>query len=170
MPALSSLQPRVVPAGYARVLVTSSVESQQGSPGYMPYNAAKWSLMAFQEEWVNTHTVNAQTNIQIVTILPGTVNTSLGYTGIFGRTPYDSPALARCHHVRQSRLGFNPVCQVPQGPMDAATCQFHACKRTALAPGTLGTTQHECVAAAMAAFTCADCPEHCGTCRIRPPW
>ncbi|CAK0785918.1 hypothetical protein CVIRNUC_009131 [Coccomyxa viridis] len=70
--------------GYARVLVTSSVESQQGSPGYMPYNAAKWSLMAFQEEWVNTHTVNAQTNIHIVTILPGTVNTSLGYTGIFG--------------------------------------------------------------------------------------
>ena len=71
-------------AGYARVLVTSSVESQQGSPGYMPYNAAKWSLMAFQEEWVNTHTVNAQTNVEIVTLLPGTVNTSLGYTGIFG--------------------------------------------------------------------------------------
>ncbi len=66
------------------MLVTSSVESQQGSPGYMPYNAAKWSLMAFQEEWVNTHTVNAQTNIKIVTLLPGTVNTSLGYTGIFG--------------------------------------------------------------------------------------
>jgi len=74
----------VMSAGYARVLVTSSVESQQGSPGYMPYNAAKWSLMAFQEEWVNTHTVNSQSNIQIVTILPGTVNTSLGYTGIFG--------------------------------------------------------------------------------------
>lgn len=74
----------VLSAGYARVLVTSSVESQQGSPGYMPYNAAKWSLMAFQEEWVNTHTVNSQSNIQIVTILPGTVNTSLGYTGIFG--------------------------------------------------------------------------------------
>ena len=61
---LPSFHPRMVPAGYARVLVTSSVESQQGSPGYMPYNAAKWSLMAFQEEWVNTHTVNAQTNIQ----------------------------------------------------------------------------------------------------------
>ena len=53
----------------------------------MPYNAAKWSLMAFQEEWVNTHAVNAQSNIQIVTILPGTVNTSLGYTGIFGEHP-----------------------------------------------------------------------------------
>lgn len=74
----------VLSAGYARVLVTSSVESQQGSPGYMPYNAAKWSLMAFQEEWVNTHAVNSQSNIQVVTILPGTVNTSLGYTGIFG--------------------------------------------------------------------------------------
>ena len=100
----------MVPAGYARVLVTSSVESQQGSPGYMPYNAAKWSLMAFQEEWVNTHTVNAQTNIQIVTILPGTVNTSLGYTGIFGRTLYCSPAVAGCLHVWQSRLGCIPVC------------------------------------------------------------
>ena len=71
-------------AGYARVLMTTSVESQQGSPGYMPYNAAKWSLMAFQEEWVNTHVTDAQTNIQIVSIMPGTVNTSLGYTGIFG--------------------------------------------------------------------------------------
>lgn len=79
-------------AGYARVLVTSSVESQQGSPGYMPYNAAKWSLMALQEEWVNTHTVNAQTNIEIVTLLPGTVNTSLGYTGIFGGSHGFSPS------------------------------------------------------------------------------
>ena len=81
------------------MLVTSSVESQQGSPGYMPYNAAKWSLMAFQEEWVNTHTLNAQTNIQIVTILPGTVNTSLGYTGIFGRTHCCSHDVARYLHV-----------------------------------------------------------------------
>lgn len=74
------------------MLVTSSVESQQGSPGYMPYNAAKWSLMALQEEWVNTHTVNAQTNIEIVTLLPGTVNTSLGYTGIFGGSHGFSPS------------------------------------------------------------------------------
>ena len=94
-----------MPAGYARVLVTSSVESQQGSPGYMPYNAAKWSLMAFQEEWVNSHTVNAQTNVQIVTILPGTVNTSLGYTGIFGRTPSCSPAVARYLMYDDAALG-----------------------------------------------------------------
>ena len=50
----------------------------------MPYNAAKWSLMAFQEEWVNAHATVSQSNIQIVSILPGTVNTSLGYTAIFG--------------------------------------------------------------------------------------
>lgn len=39
------------------------------------------------QEWVNTHTVNAQTNIEIVTILPGTINTSLAYTGIYGGNP-----------------------------------------------------------------------------------
>ena len=77
------------------MLMTTSVESQQGSPGYMPYNAAKWSLMAFQEEWVNTHVTNAQTNIQIVSIMPGTVNTSLGYTGIFGARNVRPLACAR---------------------------------------------------------------------------
>ena len=77
------------------MLVTSSVESQQGSPGYMPYNAAKWSLMAFQEEWVNTHVTNSQTNIKIVTILPGTVNTSLAYSGIYGTLTL-APAAAVC--------------------------------------------------------------------------
>ncbi len=75
--------------------MTTSVESQQGSPGYMPYNAAKWSLMAFQEEWVNTHATDATTNIQIVSILPGTVNTSLGYTGIFGKQALPLFACAR---------------------------------------------------------------------------
>lgn len=76
------------------MLMTTSVESQQGSPGYMPYNAAKWSLMALQEEWVNTHVTNSQTNVQIVSIMPGTVNTSLGYTGIFGEHMVSPPACA----------------------------------------------------------------------------
>ena len=93
-------------AGYARVLMTTSVESQQGSPGYMPYNAAKWSLMAFQEEWVNTHATDAQTNIQIVSIMPGTVNTSLGYTGIFGK--HTSPPPCSC---MQALGGFKQGCQ-----------------------------------------------------------
>lgn len=35
-------------SGYARILATTSVESQEVPPGYLPYNAAKWSLMALQ--------------------------------------------------------------------------------------------------------------------------
>ncbi len=35
-------------SGYARILATTSVESQEAPPGYLPYNAAKWSLMALQ--------------------------------------------------------------------------------------------------------------------------
>lgn len=42
-------------AGYARVLQTSSVESQQSSPGYLPYAVSKWALMAMQEQWYSTH-------------------------------------------------------------------------------------------------------------------
>lgn len=60
------------------------MESQFGSPGYLPYSVSKWALMALQEEWVARHSTTATTNIDIVTILPGTVNSSLGYTGVFG--------------------------------------------------------------------------------------
>ncbi len=42
-------------AGYARILQTSSVESQQSSPGYLPYAVSKWALMAMQEQWYSTH-------------------------------------------------------------------------------------------------------------------
>jgi len=46
---------RVLAAGYARILQTSSVESQQSSPGYLPYAVSKWALMAMQEQWYSTH-------------------------------------------------------------------------------------------------------------------
>ncbi|KAK9919097.1 hypothetical protein WJX75_009391 [Coccomyxa subellipsoidea] len=83
MQAALPLMPKT---GYARILATTSVESQEAPPGYLPYNAAKWSLMALQENWVSTHsgTNNITTNIEFITILPGTVNTSLGYTAIYG--------------------------------------------------------------------------------------
>ena len=42
-------------AGYARILQTSSVESQQSSPGHLPYAVSKWALMAMQEQWYSTH-------------------------------------------------------------------------------------------------------------------
>jgi len=45
----------VLAAGYARILQTSSVESQQSSPGYLPYAVSKWALMAMQEQWYSTH-------------------------------------------------------------------------------------------------------------------
>jgi NAD(P)-dependent dehydrogenase (short-subunit alcohol dehydrogenase family) len=45
----------VLVAGYARILQTSSVESQQSSPGYLPYAVSKWALMAMQEQWYSTH-------------------------------------------------------------------------------------------------------------------
>lgn len=42
--------------------------------------------MALQEEWYATHsTTGATTNIDFVAILPGTVNTSLGYHAIYGK-------------------------------------------------------------------------------------
>ncbi|CAL8471634.1 g11176 [Coccomyxa elongata] len=83
MQAALPLMPKT---GYARILATTSVESQEAPPGYLPYNAAKWPLMALQENWVSTHsgTNNVTTNIEFITILPGTVNTSLGYTAIYG--------------------------------------------------------------------------------------
>ena len=37
------------------MLQTSSVESQQSSPGYLPYAVSKWALMAMQEQWYSTH-------------------------------------------------------------------------------------------------------------------
>ena len=74
-----------VVAGYGRILVTTSVESQFAAPNYLPYTASKWALMALQEEWYATHsTTGATTNIDFVAILPGTVNTSLGYHTIYG--------------------------------------------------------------------------------------
>lgn len=72
-------------AGYARILVTTSVESQIAAPGYLPYTASKWALMALQEEWYSSHVSTGHpTNIDFVTILPGTVNTSLGYSVSYG--------------------------------------------------------------------------------------
>ncbi|CAL8465628.1 g5164 [Coccomyxa elongata] len=72
--------------GYARILATSSLQSQEASSRYMPYNAAKWSLMALQENWMSTYSGSddVTTNIKFITILPGGVNTSLGYTAIYG--------------------------------------------------------------------------------------
>lgn len=35
-------------AGYARILATSSVQSLQALPGFLPYTISKWSLMALQ--------------------------------------------------------------------------------------------------------------------------
>ena len=76
-------------AGYGRILMTTSVESQFAAPNYLPYSASKWSLMALQEEWYSTHTDTASTtNLDFVTILPGTVNTSLGYHAVYGKPRY----------------------------------------------------------------------------------
>ena len=77
--------------GYGRILVTMPVESQWAAPNYLPYTASKWALMALQEEWYATHsTTGAITNIDFVAILPGTVNSSLGYLAIYGK-PCASP-------------------------------------------------------------------------------
>ena len=65
--------------------MTTSVESQIAAPGYLPYTASKWALMALQEEWYSSHeSTGHPTNIDFVSILPGTVNTSLGYTVSYG--------------------------------------------------------------------------------------
>lgn len=85
MLALLKLTTLKLHAGYARILVTTSVESQIAAPGYLPYTASKWALMALQEEWYSSHvSTNHSTNIDFVTILPGTVNTSLGYHISYG--------------------------------------------------------------------------------------
>lgn len=74
--------------------MTSSVESQYAAPGYLPYSASKWALMALQEEWYSSHeSTGHQTNIDFVSILPGTVNTSLGYTASYGMH-HEVPAAA----------------------------------------------------------------------------
>lgn len=65
--------------------MTTSVESQIAAPGYLPYTASKWALMALQEEWYSSHeSTGHPTNIDFVSILPGTVNTSLGYSASYG--------------------------------------------------------------------------------------
>jgi NAD(P)-dependent dehydrogenase (short-subunit alcohol dehydrogenase family) len=73
-------------SGYARILITSCVESLYGSPGYLPYTASKWAIRALQETWVASSNAPgvAPSNIDLITIMPGTVNTSLGYNAIYG--------------------------------------------------------------------------------------
>ena len=48
------------------MLQTSSVESQQSSPGYLPYAVSKWAMMAMQEQWYSTH---AAENVRLWPIL-----------------------------------------------------------------------------------------------------
>ncbi|KAL3154538.1 hypothetical protein ABBQ32_013996 [Trebouxia sp. C0010 RCD-2024] len=82
---LQAALPLMPKSGYARILLTTSVESQIAAPGYLPYTASKWALMALQEEWYSSHeSTGHPTNIDFLTILPGTVNTSLGYSVSYG--------------------------------------------------------------------------------------
>lgn len=81
--------------GYGRILVVSSIQSQVASPNYLPYTASKWSLMAMQEEFYSTRAASGQTsNLDFVTIMPGTITTSLGYSATYGELKSKSS----CHH------------------------------------------------------------------------
>ncbi|GAQ89322.1 hypothetical protein KFL_005110040 [Klebsormidium nitens] len=78
---------RLMPTtGYARILLTSSIASLYGSPGSLPYTVSKWGLRALQETWDSTGAAPGSTpsNIDVIAIMPGTINTSLGYNAIYG--------------------------------------------------------------------------------------
>ncbi|KAL0048017.1 hypothetical protein WJX82_005770 [Trebouxia sp. C0006] len=77
--------PLMPTSGYGRILLVTSIQSQVASPNYLPYTASKWALMAMQEEFYSTHAASGQTsNIDIVSLLPGTITTSLGYSATYG--------------------------------------------------------------------------------------
>eukprot|EP00897_Mesotaenium_endlicherianum_P010183 jgi/Mesen1/9193/ME000591S08512 len=79
---LQAALPLLPTSGYARVLVTSSVQSQMTLPFYTIYSATKRALQALQEGFLLEHAKS--THLQLITLMPHQTATCIGYKAIWG--------------------------------------------------------------------------------------
>ncbi|PSC74519.1 Myb-related B isoform A [Micractinium conductrix] len=106
---LEAALPLLPNEGYARVILTSSVDSWVAPSGSIAYSASKRSINALAEEWMAENYPSQRANVKVTALHPGNTQTDVYRHVIMPKCPGYSPTLGLPFIVAMEKAQFTSI-------------------------------------------------------------